>query len=249
MNEPAPRCPNCGASASSPYCAQCGQRQGELRPSLRHVFDELVRYLLRIDGRLLSTLRGLLQPGFLTLEYLAGRRERYEKPLRLYIVTIALWVLVTPKNALLNIKVDGVRVTGDGPQPQLPANVMQTIDAITSHMQVLSLLFILYGTWVMTVVYRKRGVRFAEHFVFMLHFGSQANLLGVLTTPLRAFSFEVSQQVASALSGLVMLFAIKRVYAERWLTMLWRLLVGGAVGLAGLVVFALLGALGFMLLS
>ena len=78
---------------------------------------------------------------------------------------------------------------------------------------------------------------------------TQANLLGVLTTPLRAFSFEVSQQVASALSGLVMLFAIKRVYAERWLTMLWRLLVGGAVGLAGLVVFALLGALGFMLLS
>src|SRR5688500_14449360 len=77
---PDPQCPNCGSLAKGKYCPECGQRQGELRPSVRWHLEDVARYLLRVDSRYPLTLRGLFVPGFLTEEYFRGRRERYEKP-------------------------------------------------------------------------------------------------------------------------------------------------------------------------
>jgi len=49
-----------------------------------------------LDGRMWRTLAGLLfRPGFLTREYLAGRRRRYIRPTRLFLVlSIALFALL-----------------------------------------------------------------------------------------------------------------------------------------------------------
>ncbi|HEY0972632.1 MAG TPA: DUF3667 domain-containing protein, partial [Gemmatimonadales bacterium] len=96
---PAPRrCPNCGAAAPGEYCGDCGQRQRDrLHTSLRELVGEGLEELFDWDSRVSVTLRRLLlSPGFLTAEYLAGRRARYLRPLRLYLTaSVVLFVVLS----------------------------------------------------------------------------------------------------------------------------------------------------------
>ena len=83
---PATHCRNCGAEVTWNYCPQCGQATKlALPPAFAFMRDAAGRYI-RLDGRLLRSLHALLvKPGFLTREYLAGRRRRYVQPARLFV--------------------------------------------------------------------------------------------------------------------------------------------------------------------
>ncbi len=94
-------CPNCGFSlagaAPEPprYCARCGQETVLHPPSVAEFFHEFVGHYVALEGALWHTLRLLLlKPGQLTKEYLAGRRQRYVLPLRLYLSASFLFFLV-----------------------------------------------------------------------------------------------------------------------------------------------------------
>jgi len=80
-------CPNCGAPVAGPFCAQCGQETTIALPSARAFLREAAGRYVALDGRTWRTLFGLFfRPGFLTREYLAGRRRRYVRPGRLFLV-------------------------------------------------------------------------------------------------------------------------------------------------------------------
>jgi Protein of unknown function (DUF3667) len=88
-------CANCGALVSGAYCTNCGQRVEHAVHSLRHFLSEVAEDLTHADSRLWRTLTALaFKPGFLTLEFLAGRRMRYLPPFRLYLVMSVLFFLV-----------------------------------------------------------------------------------------------------------------------------------------------------------
>jgi hypothetical protein len=81
-----PRCPNCGAPAPDAYCPACGQEQRDYHRSVRAFVAELLDNLAGWDGKIPTTLWLLVRhPGRLTAEFLAGRRVRYLRPLRLYL--------------------------------------------------------------------------------------------------------------------------------------------------------------------
>jgi hypothetical protein len=76
---------------SGPYCSHCGQRSGPRVQTLGHFISEAAEGLTHSDSRLWRTLLALLlRPGFLTAEFLAGRRARYLPPFRLYLVVSVL---------------------------------------------------------------------------------------------------------------------------------------------------------------
>lgn len=86
LAEPA-TCPNCGAPISASYCAQCGQETSLALPTVRALLREAAGRYVALDGRLWRTMGALLfRPGFLTREYFAGRRRRYIRPARLFLV-------------------------------------------------------------------------------------------------------------------------------------------------------------------
>ncbi len=88
------RCLNCEAILTGEYCASCGQHIKHHVHSTAAVVGEFIEDLLHTDHRVWRTLEPLLlQPGFLTKEYLAGRRTRYTSPFRLYIVLSLLFFL------------------------------------------------------------------------------------------------------------------------------------------------------------
>ncbi|WP_084628177.1 DUF3667 domain-containing protein [Silanimonas lenta] len=79
-------CRNCGVPLLGEHCHACGQAaQGLVRPMARLLGDALDS-LFELDSRLLRTLPALLfRPGWLSTEYLAGRRARYVSPVRLFV--------------------------------------------------------------------------------------------------------------------------------------------------------------------
>jgi hypothetical protein len=82
-----PRCDNCGASVPGRYCGTCGQRLEPPIHSLWHFLRIATEDVTHADSRLWRTLAALLfKPGFLTREFLDGRRARYLPPVRLYLV-------------------------------------------------------------------------------------------------------------------------------------------------------------------
>ncbi len=82
-----PRCDNCGASVAGRYCGNCGQRLEPPLHTLGHFLMVAFEDVTHADSRLWRTLWALFfKPGFLTREFLDGRRARYLPPVRLYLV-------------------------------------------------------------------------------------------------------------------------------------------------------------------
>ena len=80
-------CRNCGAEAPGAYCPACGQETSLTLPKATTFLREAAGRYVAFDGRMWRTLFALLfRPGFLTREYLAGRRRRYVRPARLVLV-------------------------------------------------------------------------------------------------------------------------------------------------------------------
>lgn len=91
----ASNCHNCGAAVDYHYCAVCGQETKLHVPSAREFIHEFVGHYVALEGRLWKTLAFLLfRPGFLTAEYIAGRRVRYVEPLRIYLTFSILFFAV-----------------------------------------------------------------------------------------------------------------------------------------------------------
>jgi hypothetical protein len=80
-------CRNCGAEAPGTYCPACGQETSLRLPKATTFLREAAGRYVALDGRMWRTLFALaFRPGFLTREYLAGRRKRYVRPARLVLV-------------------------------------------------------------------------------------------------------------------------------------------------------------------
>ncbi|MBS0319733.1 MAG: DUF3667 domain-containing protein [Proteobacteria bacterium] len=91
-------CRNCGAEADGLYCPQCGQETRVAMPTARQFLREAAGRFVALDSRLWRTLWALMvKPGFLTVEYLKGRRARYVRPARLFLFSsiVAFAVLKT----------------------------------------------------------------------------------------------------------------------------------------------------------
>jgi hypothetical protein len=107
-------CANCGSELFGPHCYACGQPVKGMVRQLSSILADIGDTVLNIDSRIFRTLAPLLfKPGFLTMEYLGGRRVRYVTPFRLYffLSVIAFLVLQISLDATLDLK-DAINLDG-----------------------------------------------------------------------------------------------------------------------------------------
>ncbi len=79
-------CLNCGQLVEERFCAHCGQENTESRQPFYFLFTHFFEDFTHYDGQFWKTIRYLLfSPGKLTNEYLAGKRQQYVAPVKLYI--------------------------------------------------------------------------------------------------------------------------------------------------------------------
>ena len=94
-------CKNCNQSLDikDKFCSECGQKNIS-KLNIKFVFGEVFQTIFNIDSKAIRSLRFLIfKPGFLTKEYVEGKRVSYLAPIRIYLVLSFLYFfLITAFN-------------------------------------------------------------------------------------------------------------------------------------------------------
>jgi Protein of unknown function (DUF3667) len=229
-----PFCHNCGIRLTGPFCAACGQKALPLSVTLHDFFHEFIHEMLHVDGRIWQTIRHLtLSPGFLTCEYLQGRRARWISPIRLYLIfSVAFFAL----SALTGVRVG---VTADQNQggwnfsfPNIPSAETEVSNSPEAEAEVKELgfesiadmeesvdhavlvwvprvMFVLLPlfAWLVALTYGRIDPNYLHHLIFAVHVHA-----GWFAAAAIAKAAEVaSGPVGDALRPVVIVFAV--VYA------------------------------------
>ena len=166
MTGPAGDCLNCGTALAGDFCHRCGQKSTPPVLPARALLAGAADDLLSWDARLVRTLRALLlRPGWLTREYLAGRRVDHVPPFRLYL-------LVSAANLALATVLKANRFFFFSAQPGAGN------ERVIAWLPRVMFLALPAFAGILALVYRRRY--FAEHLVFALHFHSAAFILATL---------------------------------------------------------------------
>lgn len=121
MSKQTPRkdktCLNCQHVVEKKYCGNCGQENTESRKTFHHLFTHFIEDLVHYDSGFWKTIRILLtKPGFLSTEYLAGKRKSYVPPVKMYIfINFLTFFLMS------------ILVATNQPFEEKPANVNQAV--------------------------------------------------------------------------------------------------------------------------
>lgn len=130
-------CKNCDTPLSGPYCHACGQPDvSNIRffgALVHELFDDVFSFKSRAS-RTLSAL--FFRPGFLTCEYIAGRRYRYVPPLRLFLVIslvciFFIWLLNLAggeRVIILGAGADATEIQGSSGQSEIPRSDVEGVD-------------------------------------------------------------------------------------------------------------------------
>jgi hypothetical protein len=108
------RCLNCSAPLHGAFCGACGQRAVPPDPTVRELAGDAWNELTGYDGRFMATLRGVMRPGFLTREYLNGRRRNYLPPVRVYLVVSVLYFVIAASAPDIDSDRQAANVAGPG---------------------------------------------------------------------------------------------------------------------------------------
>jgi Protein of unknown function (DUF3667) len=88
-------CLNCGTIVQGHYCQHCGQENVVPHETFWHMVTHFFYDITHFDSSFFHTLRYLLfKPGYLSKEYVNGRRVKYLHPIRMYVFTSAVFFLL-----------------------------------------------------------------------------------------------------------------------------------------------------------
>ncbi|MEO6709100.1 MAG: DUF3667 domain-containing protein [Planctomycetota bacterium] len=179
-------CVNCGAKSLGRFCPACGERRiepGDL--AFKKMFAEWLDASFHLNGKLLVTARKLLlSPGFLTREWIAGRRTRYSKPFAIFLVVNVLFFLIQPHTKLLSYRLAGYvdettpryllhrelvaeHLQASGEDPSAFAARFDT--KLLAQKKSLFLVMIPMIGGVLGVLHWRRRRTYVEHLVFSIH--------------------------------------------------------------------------------
>ncbi|MEN9457941.1 MAG: hypothetical protein RL135_515 [Bacteroidota bacterium] len=88
-------CKNCSKHFEGNFCSFCGQKKyTDKDKSLAHIFEEALHFLTHFEGSFFTSIKTILfYPGKLAVEYCAGIRKKYYKPISLFFMVVIIYLL------------------------------------------------------------------------------------------------------------------------------------------------------------
>ena len=226
-------CRNCGNVLTGAYCAACGQPERDGHPpTIGHFFHDLIHEFAHVDGKIFRTLQALFfQPGKLTEEYWAGRVYSWVRPIRVFLIIVALQALVSSGQGPLNhqVRVDrsatgdlSVNIASDllrfeDKEEHMPASEQELsqfsheFEKVYGRVRYSSVLVFAVLSW---LIYRRQEPYFVRHLVAGLHFYSLWYAVALLAgLPARV---DPVWNDLTLLSAIYLFFALRRLFRERW---------------------------------
>jgi len=196
------------------YCPKCGQQKIELNLPLKEFMKDYIDEFFKFDSKILrSVVPLLIKPGYLTAEYISGKRARYLLPSRMYIIISVIFFYII--NKWDQVKAEDF---GDIDLPTLAASKHLTMSEFTVRFQdqYNSLLpsFLLgvipvFGL-VLALLYIRRHRNLTNHLIFSFHFFAFF-LLALIPTIVHG---DIIVAACFGISALYMFFALLRVYKQ-----------------------------------
>jgi len=116
-------CLNCGTTLEGKFCHNCGQENLEVKESFGHMMNHAISDYFHFDHQFFHTLKPLLfKPGYLTNEYMAGRRVQYLHPVKMYIFISIVYFLLLFQSGNQN--------TAENKIAAKPTNTQKVIDSV-----------------------------------------------------------------------------------------------------------------------
>jgi hypothetical protein len=231
-------CPNCREQLVGQYCHQCGeQRVDRERLSLKRFIGNSLHELIDLEhSKIWKTFYALVfKPGFLTNEYLAGRKSRYLTPLKVCLIIFALSlflysiykpVAVYDLETMIESDSTGVWEKGINEfagktklgRDAFIEKVNEKWQTYISWFQITNVIFF---ALLLHIVYLFSQRYFVEHLIFSLHFLSFTFISTIILWPAYIF-IGVKPTTASLLLSLVvsligvvyLYFALRTVYRQ-----------------------------------
>lgn len=234
VSERAELCPSCGADVLGKFCHTCGEKQTHQHElALRHFAAHALHELTHLDAKVFATVRYLFtRPGYLTTEFIAGRRSRYMRPLSLFLAAVGLmfladsihplslynmqWLMSKDKKGTINAAWEKLAAKKHQPKELVMEQVQERIHRVVTVVQFANVFGMAIVLW---MLYRRRY--FVEHLVLSLHFLAFLYLCTALTWPLDSVMGIggvrglVYSLVKVALFMAYLFIALRRVYQQK----------------------------------
>lgn len=233
-------CSNCGTVLQEgfKYCPNCGQEHKE-KENVKLLFSQFLSDYFTFDSKIgRSVIPLVVKPGFLTLEYLKGKRIHYIPPLRMFIFLSIIFFI------LLGFSSSNVEIV-EGVEQSISDNFWDQY--FESRLPKLFFILLPVFASILRLLFNRKKYGWLHHFLFALHFHSTIFILGILyfllSKLLLQFDF-VQLNFYLLLLFVVYLFyylaiSIKKVYQQTWLKVIWKMIVLNLLYVIALVLSSL----------
>lgn len=231
-------CLNCSAEVNGKFCSACGQENIELEENFFHMVAHTIGDFFHFDSKFFRSFIPLLtKPGFLTRQYLEGKRMTYLHPLRLFFFITLVMVIIGSayyKKFEKEILAERIRttsdretvspVTADGDAYEAKRIISSSKNTLTNtwtYLKYISFLLLPLYALGFKLLYIRWKIPYTHHLIYAFHVQSFVYIVLSLALLVPLFGFSGARtwfsDVVFFFAVIYVVLSLRYLYKQSWI--------------------------------